>query len=220
MGSASTLSRLLRRVFRWSHKKISLSASERDEAERAAWRAQARVEFPADKRVLVDERGCTLALTPLEGWAPRGERARARSASQPRPNTTLLAALTCQGVLASMRLGGPANTEVFLTYLDKVLCPVLARNQVVVMDQLNVHKAAAVRQRIEACGRRLVFLPAYSPDFNPIEEAFSKLKTYLRRQKARTRERLGRAIDDGLQRLTAQDARGWFKHCGFAVASQ
>jgi transposase len=85
---------------------------------------------------------------------------------------------------------------------------------------LGVHKAAAVRERIEACGCRLVFLPAYSPDFNPIEEAFSKLKTYLRRIKARTREGLGRAIDAGLQRISAQDARGWFKHCGCAVASQ
>jgi transposase len=89
---------------------------------------------------------------------------------------------------------GPVNTEVFLTFLDQVLCPALRPGQVVVMDQLNVHKAAAVRQRLEACGCRLVFLPAYSPDFNPIEEAFSKLKTYLRRQKARTRERLGHAL--------------------------
>ena len=83
-----------------------------------------------------------------------------------------------------------------------------------------MHKAAAVRQRIEAHGCRLEFLPSYSPDFNPIEGAFSKLKTYLRRQKARTRERLGQAIDLGLQRLTAQDARAWFRHCGFAVPSQ
>jgi transposase len=85
---------------------------------------------------------------------------------------------------------------------------------------LGVHKAAAVCERIEACGCRLVFLPAYSPDFNPIEEAFSKLKSYLRRAKARTRERLKGAIVAGLQRISAQDARGWFKHCGFAVASQ
>jgi transposase len=161
-----------------------------------------------------------LALTPLYGWAPRGQRARAQAPRNRGPNTTVLAALTAEGVLASMRIEGSANTEVFLTFLDQVLCPVLQPGRVVVMDQLNVHKAAAVRQRIEACGCRLVFLPAYSPDFNPIEEAFSKLKTYLRRQKARTRERLGHAIDVGLQRLTSQDARGWFKHCGFAVASQ
>jgi transposase len=85
------------------------------------------------------------------------------------PNTTVLAALTAEGVLASMRIEGSTNTEVFLTYLERVLCPALHPGQVVVMDNLNVHKAAAVRQRIEACGCRLVFLPAYSPDFNPIE---------------------------------------------------
>ena len=161
-----------------------------------------------------------MALTPRYGWAPRGERARAQAPRNRGPNTTLLAALTTEGVLASMRIEGAANTEVFLTFLDQVLCPALRPGRLVVMDQLNVHKAAAVRQRIEACGCRLVFLPSYSPDFNPIEEAFSKLKTYLRRQKARTRERLGQAIDAGLQHLTAQDARGWFKHCGFAAASQ
>ena len=83
-----------------------------------------------------------------------------------------------------------------------------------------MHKAAGVRQRIEACGCRLVFLPAYSPDFNPIEQGFSKLKTYLRRVRARTRQRLQTAIAAGLERITAQDTRGWFKHCGFAVAPQ
>jgi transposase len=197
-----------------------LSASERDEEERAAWRAQAQAEFDSETLVFVDESGCNLALTPLYGWAPRGERARAQAPRNRGPNTTVLAALSTEGVLASMRIEGSANTEVFLSYLDQVLCPALRPSRVVVMDQLNVHKAAAVRQRIEACGCRLVFLPAYSPDFNPIEEAFSKLKTYLRRQKARTRERLGQAIDAGLQRLTPQDARGWFRHCGFAVAAQ
>jgi transposase len=85
---------------------------------------------------------------------------------------------------------------------------------------LGVHRAAAVRERIEARECQLEFLPSYSPDFNPIEEAFSKLKTYLRRAKARTREALENAIAAGLQRITAQDARHWFTHCGFAVGSQ
>jgi transposase len=119
-----------------------------------------------------------------------------------------------------MTLEGAANSEVFLIYLDKVLCPSLHSGQTVVMDNLNVHRAAAVRQRIEARECQLVFLPPYSPDFNPIEEAFSKLKHYLRRAKARTRERLEGAIDEASQRITAQDARHWFTHCGFAVGSQ
>jgi transposase len=168
----------------------------------------------------VDESGCNLALTPRYGWAPRGERAVAQAPRNRGPNTTLLAALTTEGLQASMIVGGAANTEVFLTYLDKVLCPSLHAGQAVVMDNLNVHRATAVRERIEARACQLVFLPSYSPDFNPIEEAFSKLKTSLRRAKARTREALESAIEAGLQRITAQDARHWFAHCGFVVGSQ
>ena len=174
----------------------------------------------AETLVFVDESGCNLALTPLYGWAPRGERARASVPRNRGPNTTVLAALTTEGLQAPMTIEGATNTEVFLTYLDGVLCPSLRADQTVVMDNLNVHRAAAVRQRIEARQCQLVFLPSYSPDFNPIEEAFSKLKTYLRRVKARTRERLESAIAEGLQRITAQDARNWFAHCGFAVSSQ
>jgi transposase len=201
-------------------KKISLQASERDEAERAAWRARADQAFKAESLVFVDESGCNLARTPRYGWAPRGERAVAQAPRNRGPNTTVLAALTTEGLQASMIVEGAANTEVFLTYLDKVLCPSLHADQTVVMDNLNVHRAAAVRDRIEARDCQLVFLPSYSPDFNPIEEAFSKLKTSLRRAKARTRERLESAIAEGLQRITAQDARHWFTHCGFAVGSQ
>ena len=164
--------------------------------------------------------GCNLALTPLYGWAPRGKRAQAQAPRNRGPNTTVLAALTTEGLQAPMLIEGATNTEVFLPYLDEVLCPTLHAGQTVVMDNLNVHRAAAVRQRIEARQCQLVFLPSYSPDFNPLEEAFSKLKSYLRRAKARTRERLESAIAAGLQRITTQDARNWFTHCGFAVGSQ
>jgi transposase len=201
-------------------KKISLQASERDEAERAAWRTRAAAEFKAETLVFVDESGCNLALTPLYAWAPRGERAVAQAPRNRGPNTTVIAALTPEGLQAPMLIEGSTNTEVFLTYLDEVLCPTLQPGRTVVMDNLNVHRATAVRDRIEARQCQLVFLPSYSPDFNPIEEAFSKLKTYLRRVKARTRERLESAIAEGLQRITAQDAHSWFKHCGFAVGSQ
>jgi transposase len=201
-------------------KKISLSASERDDAERAAWRARAQAEFKAETLVFVDESGCNLALTPRYGWAPRGERAVAQAPRNRGPNTTVLAALTTEGLQAPMLIEGSTNPDVCLTSLDQVLCPGLHSGQSVVMDNLNVHRAAAVRERIEARDCQLVFLPSYSPDFNPIEEAFSKLKSYLRRAKARTREGLESAIAAGLQRITAQDACGWFTHCGFAVGSQ
>ena len=179
-----------------------------------------QAEVKAETLVFVDESGCNLALTPRYGWAPRGERPVAQAPRNRGPNTTVLAALTTEGLQATMTIEGATNTEVFLTYLDKVLCPSLRAGQTVVMDNLNVHRAATVRQRIEARDCQLAFLPGYSPDFNPIEEAFSKLKHYLRRAKARTRERLEGAIDEALQRITAEDARNWFTHCGFAVGPQ
>ena len=141
-------------------KKISLSASERDEDERAAWRVRAQAEWDPERLVFVDESGCNLALTPLYGWAPRNERARAQAPRNRGPNTTVLAALTTAGVRASMRIEGAANTEVFLTFLDQVLLPALPPGRIVLMDQLNVHKAAAVRERLEAHGCRLEFLPS------------------------------------------------------------
>jgi DDE superfamily endonuclease len=141
-------------------KKISLRASERDEAERAAWRARAQAEFKAETLVFVDESGCNLAFTPLYGWAPRGERAVAQAPRNRGPNTTVLAALRTEGLQAPMIIEGTTNTEVFLTYLDEVLCQALHAGQTVVMDNLNVHRAAAVRQRIEARDCQPVFLPA------------------------------------------------------------
>jgi transposase len=167
--------------------------------------------------VFVDESGSNLAMALRYGWALRGQRAWGKAPTNRGKNTTLFAALTHEGLLASMTLEGAANTEAFLTYLDAVLCPALRPGQVVLMDNLQVHKAEAVRQRIEACGCRLVFLPRYSPDFNPIEGAFSKLKTFLRRVQARTREALEMAIGAGLRTITAQDARGWFKHYGYSL---
>jgi hypothetical protein len=103
-------------------KKISLRASERDQAERAAWRAQAQAELNPETLVFVDESGCHLALTPLYAWAPRGQRALAQAPRNRGKNTTLLAALTSEGLLASMTIEGATNSEVFLTYLDQVLC--------------------------------------------------------------------------------------------------
>jgi transposase len=170
--------------------------------------------------VFVDESGSNLALTLRYGWALRGERAWGQAPTNRGKNTTLFAAMTHEGLLASMMVEGAANTEAFLTYLDELLCPALRPGQVVLMDNLQVHKAEAVRQRFEACGCRLVFLPRYSPDFNPIEGAFSKLKTFLRRVQARTREALEVAIGAGLQTISAQDARGWFKHYGYSPEAQ
>jgi transposase len=190
-------------------------ASERDEQEREAWRQEHAALKPVEL-VFVDESGSNLALAPRYGWAQRGERAWGQAPTNRGKNTTLLAAMTHEGLLTSMTIEGAANTEAFLLYLDGLLCPALRPGQTVLMDNLQVHKAQAVRQRIEACGCQLVFLPRYSPDFNPIEGAFSKLKAFLRRVQARTREALEAAIGVGLQTITAQDAQGWFNHCGYS----
>ena len=136
------------------------------------------------------------------------------------PNTTILAALTPAGLLAPMIVEGGTTIEVFLTFLENMLCPALRPGHIVLLDNLSAHKNAAVREKIEATGARVVYLPRYSPDFQPIEGVFAKLKEFLRHAKARTAEALALAIAQGLATITAQDARGFFTHCGYHPAPQ
>ena len=117
-----------------------------------------------------------------------------------------------------MILEGSANGAAFEIYVEQLLAPSLHAGQLVVMDNLRAHKGERVRQAIEAKGCQLLFLPGYSPDFSPIEETFSKLKTYLRRAGARTREALQEVICQALLTVSAQDAQGWFRHCGYLPA--
>ena len=130
-------------------------------------------------------------------------------------NTTLIAGLTLAGVQAPFVLEGAVDTLAFETYVEQVLAPSLRPGQVVVLDNLSVHKGARVRQAIEASGCQVLFLPAYSPDLTPLEEAFSKRKAWLRRLEARTREALEEASAEALEQITVQDAHGWFWHCGY-----
>jgi transposase len=200
-------------------KKKSLAASERNEEERASWGEQMK-QRDASPFVFVDESGSNIALTALYARAPKGQRARDRVPRNRGKNTTLIASLTLQGIGASMILEGAANGVVFETYVEHILVPSLHSGQVVVMDNLRVHKSARVRQLIEEAGCQLLFLPAYSPDFSPIEETFSKVKAFLRRTKARTREALEEAIAQALLTVTSQDARGWFEHCGYLSSQE
>ncbi len=116
-----------------------------------------------------------------------------------------------------MLLQGATDTAAFAAYIEQFLAPSLVPGKLVVLDNLSAHKHEQVRQVIEARGCQVWFLPAYSPDLSPIEEAFSKLKTLLRRAEARTRESLEQAIADALHQITGQDARGYFTHCGYGV---
>ena len=130
---------------------------------------------------------------------------------------TLVAALTPSGLQAAMPVSGAVNGEVFAAYLDQVLGPTLGPGDVVVLDNLPAHKVAGLAELVEVRGARLLYLPPYSPDFNPIELAFSKLKTGLHTAQARTREALEAVIQDASNWITEHDAKNWFDHCGYHV---
>ena len=154
-------------------------------------------------------------MSPRYGWAPRAERAVDIAPRKRGPNTSILAALSPAGLLAPMTVEGGTTIEVFASFLEHCLCPALRPGQVVLLDNLAVHKNHAVIAQIEATGARVVFLPRYSPDRQPIEGVFAKLKEFLRHEKARTQEALQAAIARGLATITPQDARGFFAHCGY-----
>ena len=196
-----------------------MGASERNEEERAAWRAEVSP-LPAKQLVFVDECGSNIALTPLYARAPKGERAKGSVPRNRGKNTTLIASLSLEGMGAAMILEGSANGAAFEIYVERLLAPSLQAGQIVVMDNLRAHKGERVRQAIEAKGCQVLFLPGYSPDFSPIEETFSKLKMSLRRAGARTREALEEAICQALLTITTQDARGWFSHCGYVPVEE
>jgi transposase len=128
---------------------------------------------------------------------------------------TLIAALTWSGMGESMIIEGPANAATFEQDVEEILAPSLTAGQIVILDNLSAHKGKKVLDLIEARGCQVLFLPGYSPDFSPIEETFSKINAFLRRTGARTREALQEAIAQALLSVTAQDAQGWFRHCGF-----
>lgn len=165
----------------------------------------------------VDESGVNLALTRLFGRAPRGERVVDAVPKNYGENLTMLGALSASGVEALMTVNGATDGEVFLAFVREVLAPTLEPGDVVVWDNLGAHRSAAVRAVVEARGARLLFLPPYSPDMNPIERCWSKMKTFLRAAKARTREALETAIKQALATVTESDARAWFAHCGYEL---
>jgi len=164
--------------------------------------------------VFIDECGSHLALTPLYAYAPRGERAWGSVPKNRGENTTILGALALGGIAAAMTIEGAADTLTFEAFIEHCLVPVLPVGSLIVMDNLSIHKSAKVRALLEQAGCWVVFLPTYSPDLNPIELAWSKLKEGLRRAGARTRELLETAIEEALKTITAQDAAHWFRHCG------
>jgi transposase len=201
-------------------KKRSVGASERDEFLRAAWRVMVAAATEPERLVFVDEMGTNTSLTPLYAWSPKGERAQARVPRNWGANVTLLASMSVRGMGPCLAVEGPTTKAVFEAYLERVLAPSLRPRQIVVMDNLSSHKGSRVRELVEARGCELMYLPAYSPDLNPIEEVFSKLKALLRRAGARTREALLEAMGRALDAVTANDARGYFEHRGYHATAQ
>ncbi len=135
-------------------------------------------------------------------------------------NTTLLTSLHTEGMGPSLAVEGATTSRVFETYVKRLLAPALHPGQVVVMDNLGAHRPKRVRELIEARGCELIYLPSYSPDLNPIEEALSKVKHILRKISARTKETLIEAMGRALGAVSAQDARGFFAHCGYRIPAQ
>jgi transposase len=197
-----------------------VGALERDEWLRAAWRVTLAEEIDARRLVFVDEMGTNTALSPLYAWAKKGQRAYSSVPRNRGANTTLLASMSVEGIGPSLAVEGPTNREVFETYVERVLAPTLRPGQVVVMDNLSAHKGERVKELIEEQGCKLLYLPPYSPDLNPIEEAFSKVKRILRKAASRTRKALIEAIGAAISAVTATDARGFFEHCGYSMLVQ
>ncbi len=165
----------------------------------------------------MDESGFNTSMTRLRARAPRGKRAYGKVPRNRGKNTTLIAAITLEGAMGeSMSVEGATDSEAFEVYVEHFLAPSLSKGQVVVLDGLGAHRPQRIRELIEARGADLLFLPSYSPDLNPIEEAFSKtLKALVRKEGARVREVLVEAIGRALAAVTPEDAAGWFAHAGY-----
>ena len=129
----------------------------------------------------------------------------------------MISSMRLDGTTACMHLAGAADTAAFVAYIGQVLCPTLRRGDIVVMDNLSVHKSPEVLELVQAVGAEVRFLPAYSPDLNPIEKMWSKIKALLRSAEARTPEQLDQAISYAFSKITAQDAMGWFASCGYSI---
>jgi transposase len=197
-----------------------VGALERDEFLRAAWRVMVAQSLEARRLVFVDEMGTNISLSSLYAWAPKGERAHCSVPRNRGPNTTVLSSMSLEGMGSTLAVEGATTSAVFEAYVEEVLAPTLRSGQVVVMDNLSAHKGERIKELIEERGCELVYLPPYSPDFNPIEEAFSKIKGLLRKVEARTREALLEAIGVAISAVTAKDAHGFFEHCGYRAAVQ
>jgi transposase len=202
-----------------AQKKSKVAQERDDEGARALWRWLSS-RFDVRRLVFVDESGMHTSMDRLRSRAPKGERAYGKVPRNRGKNTTLIASMSLCGMGESMCVQGATDSEVFEVYVEHFLAPTLLEGQVVVLDKLGAHRTQRMRELIEERGAELVFLPSYSPDLNPIEEAFSKIKNILRKVGARTHEALVEAMSGALCEVTPWDVAGWFDHCGYEVEVQ
>lgn len=165
--------------------------------------------------IFIDESGLSTKMARLRGWAPKGQRCRAAIPHGHWKTVTFVGGLTHRGFVAPMLLDGPMDGEAFRAWCEQMLVPVLRPGHIVIMDNLASHKVAGVREAIEACGATLLYLPPYSPDLNPIENAFAKLKAHLRNAAARTIEALETAAARALETFNQAHCQNFFAHAGY-----
>jgi transposase len=183
-------------------------------AEREAW-FDGQIDLDPERLYFVDESGLSTKMARLRGWAPKGERCRASIPHGHWKTITFVGALTLSGFVAPMLLDGPMDGECFLAWVEQMLVPTLRAGDIVVMDNLPAHKVAGVREAVEGAGARLLYLPPYSPHFNPIEPGFSKLKAHVRKAAARTIDALNDAAADALDTFTTNECANFFAHAGY-----
>lgn len=215
--SISTIARALDRLG-MTRKKKMLYAGERDEEQTAAWR-KTMLGVDATRLIFVDESAITIAMTRRYSRAPKGERATGYVPRTYGKSVTLIAALFMTGIGPVMTLEGAADAAAFETYVRHLLAPFLQAGQIVVMDNTTIHQSATTRRLIEEQGCELRFLPPYCSDLCPVDLAFSKVKERLRKAEARTHEALVVAAGEAVDSVTAADAAGYFRHCGYQVAA-
>ena len=194
-------------------------ASERDRPDvarrREQW-AERQDQIDPERLVFIDETSTKTNMEPLRGWSPLGARLVAKVPNSHWKTSTFIAALRCDRIEAPWLLDGPVNAAAFKTYVEKVLAPTLRPGDLVIMDNLSSHKGKAIRQAIRKAGAKLFFLPKYSPDLNPIEQVFAKLKHLLRKAAARTIETLTAAVGELLGAFTAKECSNYFVKSGYA----
>jgi transposase len=194
--------------------KKCVKAQEQDEEVRVLWWRQVQ-SLDARQLVFLDECGVNTVMHRRYGRAPRGQRAFGVVPRNWKTNTTILGALSCQGVQAVMSLQGATDTLAFEAFIEQVLVPTLVPGQVVVLDNLSAHKSLKAQRLVEKAGCSWLFLPPYSPDFNPIEMLWSKFKSDLRREAPHHQEQLDELIWPLLSTATPKHAHNWFTHAGY-----